>query len=438
VSLLAALARHRDPVEERALSASQIAWARGEDFANTDSATGVQVTRDTALGVSAVWACVSLIANALSTLPVDVVDAAGKPSARPGWLDAPNPEQTRVDFIFGTIASLLLEGFTPTYTLRDRKGEVIETYALDPRWVQVRREYQSNGALGLVYYVMVGKGMQSPVGPFRVDAGPEMFHVNAFMASSSWPRGIAPLEVARRMFGSGIAGQEMGASFFGHGMNAAGVIEVPDDLTIDQARELKSDFMKANAGIPKMHLPPVLTANAKFKQIQINPEQAQFIEQRKFSVEEICRFFGVPPHMVAAVDKSTSWGTGIEQQSIGFVRYTLRPWLERIEEAWTRHMLLFQPGDRFRFNVDGLLRGDAKAQADYAQSRFQTGWTHNDVRDYFGEDHIDDGDTAYFPVNMAPVGTEPLKIAKVDAEEPDLKEPITGDVSTVPSGASGG
>ena len=423
MTLLDALLAKRDPVAQRAISPSMIPWGRGELDIGVDDATGVRVNRDTALGVSAVWACVSLISDSVATLPIDTYTRqAGvlkqyKP--RPGWLDVPNPEQTSVDFKFGTVASLLLDGNAFFYTVRDRKGEIVEVWCLDPRWVQVRREFQDDGSLALNYYVMVGKGMQSPVGPFKVSAGSEMFHIMAFQPNSSWPRGIGPLEVARLMFGSGIAGQELGARYFGHGMNASGVIEVEDELTIEQARELKQDFGNSNSGLRKMHLPPVLTGGAVWKQIQISPEQAQFIEQRKFSVDEIARFFRVPPHMIGNLEKTTSWGTGIEQQSIGFVRYTLRPWLERIEDAWSRYMLLFQPGVQIRFDVDALLRGDSAAQADYWQKRFMSGSASaNDQRKAFGEEPIEkDGDVYYFPVNMAPVGTEPLKIGKEPAED---------------------
>ena len=237
MTLLDALLSRGDPVESRNITPSAFwgAWARGDDATMGESEAGVRVTRETALALSAVWGCVSLIADSISTLPVDAYtqnkDGSLAIQPRPSWLDAPNPEQTKVEYIFGTVASLLLDGCAPIYTLRNKLGDVVETYALDPRWVQIRREPQPDGTLAIVYYVMVGKGMQSPVGPFRVVAGPEMFHINAFNPNSNWPRGIPPLEVARLMFGGAIAGQEMGARFFGRGMNAAGFIENPNDMT---------------------------------------------------------------------------------------------------------------------------------------------------------------------------------------------------------------
>lgn len=437
MTLLDALLTRRDPVEGRAITDSSFwgAWRRGDEFLmDGDSSTGVRVNRETALALSTVWACVSLIGDSISTLPVDAYtlndDGSLKLQPRPGWLDMPNPEQTRVEFIFGVVASLLLDGVAPIYTLRDRKGDVIEAYALDPRWVQIRREPQPDGTLQIVYYVMVAKGMQSPVGPFRVVAGSEMFHINAFQANSSWPRGIPPLEVARLMFGGAIAGQEMGARFFGQGMNASGYIKAPD-MTNDQAKQLKADFTQANSGLRKMHLPPVLTGGAEWQPMQINPEQAQFLQQRQFSVEEIARFFRVPPFMIGELQKSTSWGTGIEQQGIGFVRYTLRPWIERLEESWRRHMLIFQPGWKFRFDVDELMRGDAAGRANYYKARFMTAsMTPNDIHRAEGEplQTGDDGDIYYYPVAMAPVGSQPSSVlptpmADVFPEEPDGGKP---------------
>lgn len=433
MSLLDALSRFRDPVEDRSIDSADVWGAWRHDSEGGDEATGVHVNRDTALGISVVWSCVSLISDSIATLPVDTYtdngDGSLKPyTPRPAWLDVPNPEQTRVEFIFGQVASLLLDGCAPIYTLRDKKGDVIEAYALDPRWVQIRREPQPDGSLAIVYYVMVGKGQQSPVGPFRVVAGPEMFHINAFQANSSWPRGIPPLEVARLMFGSSIAAQEMGARYFGHGMNASGVIETPE-MTTDQAQQLKHDFAKANSGLRKMHLPPVLTGGATWKQITISPEQSQFLEQRLFSVEEIARFFRVPPFMIGELQKSTSWGAGIEQQGIGYVRYTLTPWITRLEESWRRHMLLFQPGVKFRFDIDELMRGDAAGRSAYFKARFMTAsMSANDIRRYEREplSTDPDDDVLYYPTAMAPVGSQPAKPLPVPLTDVFPEDPSGG------------
>lgn len=408
-------------LERRAIRSNDLwgAWASGEDGIGGETASGATVTRNTALGLSAVWACVRIIADTIATLAVDTYtvgdDGVKKPyRPRPTWLDVPNSEQTLVDFIFGVVASLLLDGNAFIYTIRNRIGDVIEAWVIDPEWVQVRREYLPNGQLGIVYYIMVAKGQQSPIGPLRVVAGPDMFHITAFNPNSNWPRALSTIEIARQMLGAGIANQEMGARFYGHGMNASGVIENAGDMTIEQARELKRDFGRANGGFRKMHLPPVLTGGATWKQISINPEQAQFLESRQAVVQDVARWFGVPLWMLQANDKTTSWGTGVEQQGIAFVTYTLRSWITRVEQGWQRGMLMpFHPGVVFDFNVKELLRGDhASRAAWYTAGRFGGWFSANDVLIQEGLSPIGpEGDVylaplnSQIPQNMDPGGT---------------------------------
>ena len=263
----------------------------------------------------------------------------------------------------------------------------------------MRRGISPDGTRSVLYEVTAEDGTRRTLGPM------EMFHVQAFSLPGQL-KGVPPLEMARNMIGAGLAGQEYGERFFAQGLGAAGVIEVPGDLTIEQARELKSDFAKANTGLRKQHLPPVLTAGAKWAQLSISPEQAQFLESRQFSVAEVARFYGVPPHMIGDVERSTSWGTGIEQQGIGFVTYTLMPWLERLEQAYTRH-LLFRPGGFVKFNVSGLLRADLKTRMEAHAIGRQWGWRSADeVRAFEDERPLPDGlgQSYMVPLNMAVMG----------------------------------
>lgn len=412
--LASALLGRHDPVERRTITDNALwaAWRAGEDAGLTNmTPADVLVNRTTAMGLSAVWACVGLISDSVATLPVAAVARDGNVekslSSQPPWMSVPNPEQTKVDFIFNQISSLLLHGYTPVYTIRDRKGDVVEAYALDPTMVQIRREYDSNGQLKIFYYISVGKGQQSPVGApdvYRVQQGPDMFHIVGPQIHAGYPVGLPPLEVARMMYGGAIAAQESGARFYGQGMIASGVIEHPEDMTIEQARELKQDWRDATSGRKRHHLPPVLTGGAKFNQVTVSPEAAQFLQTREFSVDEIARWFRVPPHMIGHLVRSTSWGSGIEFQNLNFVSFTLRPWIERLESAWTRWMLIFQPGATARFDVTGLLRGDHAARATYYQARFNTASiTPNEIRAAEGEAPIEGGDEPYYPINMAPL-----------------------------------
>ena len=415
--------------QERAIGPSNAAWDRGDGPGDFFEPVGVRVDRDSALGVSAVWACVSLIADSIATLPLglfDTVDDAPRALPEQQWMNQPNTEQTLVEFMFGVVTSLLLHGNAYIYTVRDKFQSVTEVWVLDPRWVYVRRDYYQ-GKLQLVYYINVAKGMQSPVGPQIVPAGPDMFHITAFQPSSSWPMGISPLDNARMLWGSAIAGQEMGARWFGQGFNAAGVLETPDDVLLEQAQQIKRDFADANTGGPrKMHLPPLLTGGLTWKQIQITPEQAQFLGQRQFAIDEVARWFRVPPHMIGNLEKTSSWGAGIEQQSIGFATYTLRPWLSRIEESFRAHMLPFQPDAFFSFDTLDLMRGDMATLADFGQKASMFGGLNaNEWRTkYLRMPKFKGGDTHYFMVNTAPVGTEPVKIAKEPATDvPGAPEP---------------
>lgn len=429
--------------EGRAIGPSQAAWDRGDYPEGYFEPVGVRVDRDAALGVSAVWACVSLIADTIATLPLGLFETANNaPKQLPAqaWMNNPNPEQSLVEFMFGVVTSLLLHGNAYIYTVRDKFQNVIEVWVLDPRWVYARRElYGPNNDTRVVYYIQVAKGMQSPVGPQIVPAGPDMFHITAFQPSSSWPMGISPLDNARMLWGSAIAGQEMGARWFGRGFNAAGVLETDDDVTDEQALQIKRSFADMNTGGPrKMHLPPLLTGGLKWQSIQITPEQAQFLGQRQFAVDEVARWFRVPPHMIGNLEKTSSWGAGIEQQSIGFVKYTLRGWINRIEASLKLHMLPFQPDAFFRFDTLDLMRGDMASLADFGlKTHMFGGMSANEFRsDYLGKPSFEGGDVHYFPVNTAPVGTEPIRVDKPVVELPGANlppadqvvggEPVTG------------
>lgn len=384
------------------------AWARGDDL-DPVMLSGQKVTRESAMRLSAVWACVSLISDSISTLPLgaftrtaeNVREPLGPP---PSWIDEPNREQSRPQWVQQQLLALLLDGTAYVFTARNRRGDVVEAWNVPPQMVTPRR-------IGgqVVYDVTdprVAKGGQT-----RFD-GRDMFHVPAM----SWPgqiKGMSPLEAARHMLGAGLGAQEFAERFYGQGMSQAGVVQVPGDLTVEQAKQLKSDFARRNSGTRNAHLPAVLTGDAKWQPTSINPEQAQFLEARQFTTVEIARFFRCPPHLISDVERSTSWGTGIEQQAIGFVTYTLRPWLDRLERAYTRHLLAGRNGF-IKFNVDGLLRGDFQTrQAGYATGR-QWGWlSANDVRALEDLPPLPDGGDEYMvPVNMRPAGTPPPLVAE--------------------------
>lgn len=382
--------------EERAIKSEEYwgRWARGDDALPE----GVSVTRDSAMQLSAVWGAVTLISDTIAALPLDTFvrrEGVRRPfRPRPEWVDAPNREQSRYGFVQQLLMSLLLPGTAYVATIRNDLGEVLELIPADPQKVRPRRE---NGRV--LYDVTSQRGEQETFTEF------EMFHIPA----RNWPgqiAGISPLEAARRVIGTGLSAQEFAERYFGQGLHTAGIVEVPGDVTPEQARELKEDFQRKHSGLRRSHMPAVLTGGASWKAQSVTPEQAQFLESRKFSVAEIARWYRVPPHLISDVEKSTSWGTGIEEQNIGFVQHTLRPWLELIEQAITRHLL--RPPAFARFNVDGLLRADfAKRTQGYALGR-QWGWlSANDIHEKEDMPPIEGGDTYLVPMNLRPLDEEP-------------------------------
>jgi HK97 family phage portal protein len=375
-------------------------WARGDDLDLGRSYAPTPVTRESAQALSAVWACRNLIAGTIATLPVDVYvrrDGARFPfRPRPVWVGDPNPEQTWTAFMEQVVESLLLDGTAYVYVVRV-DGRVVETWCVHPQHVTPRRERGQ-----VVYDVFDASGSVTLQGGL----GGQMFHIPAYAPPGSL-RGMPPLEVARTMIGAGLAAQEFSARFFGQGLHMGGIIELPQgvELSAEERKLLREDFGALYGGLRSAHRPAVLTGGAAWKPLGITPEQAQFIETRQFSKEDIATFFLVPPHLIGKTDKTTSWGAGIEEQNIAFVTYTLRQWIERVERSFTKFLLFDLPGVFLKLNVEGLLRGQAEHRfRAYATAR-QWGWlSANDIRRLEDMPPIPGGDRYLEPVNMISVG----------------------------------
>lgn len=377
------------------------AWERGEDVPPR-TYTPVPVTRESAQALAAVWACRNLIAGTIATLPWDAFRRRGERREplrpRPVWLDLPNPEQTKVSFLEQVVESLLLDGTAFVYVVRDERAEPVELWCIHPQRVVVERD----GTGAVVYRVSTDRGQVS------LSSGPvgQMFHVPAYAPPGAL-RGMPPLEVARTMLGAGLAAQEFAARLFGQGLHPGGIIELPQGVVMsdEERARLRDDFRAQYGGVRNVGRPAILTGGAQWKPVSITPEQAQFIEARQLSKEDVATFFLVPPHMISKVDKSTSWGRGIEEQSIAFVSYTLRQWIARVEAAFTRYLLWQVPGAFVRIAVEGLLRGDVEARhRAYANAR-QWGWMSvNEIRALEDLPPVAGGDVLLQPVNMIVAG----------------------------------
>lgn len=328
------------------------------------------------LGLSAAWACVNLLAGTISSLPLMVYRTGpngARTVARDHALyrvlhDSPNFDQTAVDFWEFGAAALELTGNMHARIERSG-GKVV---ALLPIYERVTARF--DGADIRYRWTEDGRAYDLPQS--------EVFHVRGFGGNPLG--GLSTLAYGRHTFGLARDIDKAARETFRNGMRPSGTLTFEKFLTTEQREIAEKKLVEKFAGAMNAGRPMVLEGGTKWEQLTINPEDAQMLESRAFSIEEVCRFFGVPPHMVGHTEKTTSWGTGLEQQTLGFQKFTLRRRLKRIEQAAEKQLLT--PNDRAQgitveFNLEGLLRGDSKARSDFYASGLMNGWmTINEVR----------------------------------------------------------
>ncbi|CAI3673882.1 putative phage portal protein [Clostridium neonatale] len=350
-------------------------------FGSTTS--GKTVNEKTAMQTTAVYACVRILAETIASLPVHTYKHTenGKEKAieHPIYnllADEPNSEMTSFVFRETLMSHLLLWGNAYAQIIRDGRGNVIGLYPLLPNKMTVNRS--SNGE---IYYIYSRYSDENPNIERYGDVylqNHEVLHIPGLGFDGLV--GYSPIAMAKNAVGMSIACEEYGASFFANGANPGGVLEHPG-VVKDPAR-VRESWNSVYQGTGNAHKVAVLEEGMKFQSIGIPPEQAQFLETRKFQINEIARLFRIPPHMVGDLEKSSF--SNIEQQSLEFVKYTLDPWVIRWEQAMKKALLLpSEKKDYFiKFNVDGLLRGDYQSRMNgYATGR-QNGWlSSNDIRE---------------------------------------------------------
>ena len=358
-------------------------------FGSTSS--GKPVNETTAMQMTAVYSCVRILSEAVAGLPLNIYrynDSGGKEKAFTHPLyrllhDEPNPEMTSFAFRETLMSHLLIWGNAYAQVIRNARGEVVALYPLMPNKMTVDRD--QSGRLFYVYQRGVedskALGSESRV----ILSPPDVLHIPGLGFDGLI--GYSPIAMARNAIGLAIATEEYGAKFFANGAAPSGVLEHPG--TLKDPQRIRDSWNAAHQGSENSHKIAVLEEGLKYTPIGISPEQAQFLETRKFQINEIARIFRVPPHMLADLEKSSF--SNIEQQSLEFVKYTLDPWVVRWEQSMCRVLLSEseKPGYFIKFNVDGLLRGDyASRMSGYATAR-QNGWmSANDIRELENLDRI--------------------------------------------------
>lgn len=362
------------------------------------------VNESTAMQTTAVYACVRILAETVASLPLYtyVNTESGKEKARGHPLytllsDSPNSEMTSFVFRETLMGHLLLWGNSYAQIIRDGRGKVLALYPLLPDKMEVKRNEN-----GEIYYSYHSDGKDHHL------RNTDVLHIPGLGFDGLI--GYSPIAMAKNAIGMALATEEYGAKFFANGANPGGVLEHPG--VVKDPKRVRDSWNQVYQGTSNAHRVAVLEEGMKFSPIGIPPEQAQFLETRKYQTEEICRIFRVPPHLVGDLERATF--SNIEHQSISFVVHTIRPWLVRIEQSINKALFTDEERKKYfvSFVVDGLLRGDYESRMKGYSIGIQNGFmSPNDVRSLENMNPISDEDGG----NIYMVNGNMLKLKDIGA-----------------------
>lgn len=377
------------------------------------TASGAAITENSALRVAAAWRCVQIIAGAVSTLPLDLIrrededtrlPAVGHP-LRQVLTVRPNNWQTPKEFKHLMQMHLLLRGNAYARKVMSG-GQVVGLIPLHPDRVRV----EQTAALELVYHVQLRDHRMVTL------AQADMLHLRGM--SLDGVTGLSVLSYMREALGVSLQAERAAARLYRQGVLAGGSFTHPNTLSDEAYNRLRESLEERYSGEENAHKFLILEEGLTPERLGLSALDAQFLETRDFQRFDVAMFFGVPPHMIGATDKTTSWGSGIEQQNIGFVTYTLGDWLKTWEEAIRRDLISEREAERLdaRFFVAGLLRGDVKTRWDAYVRAMQYGvYSPDEVRRFEDENPRPDGGGGvyYEPPNTAGGGRQG------ESDEPD-------------------
>jgi len=364
------------------------------------------VSTEGALANVTVYACVRLIAESVGMLPLILyrrLEPRGKERATSHPLytllhQAPNREQTPIELLENMAGHIALWGNAYCEIEFDGAGRRVGLWPLRPD----RMTVEVDGDNQRVYIYQLPSGEYVTLPRYRV------WHVRGW-GTEAWT-GKSPIALSREAIGLGLATEAYGARFFGNDSRPGGVLRHPAKLSNEAAKRLRDSWNAAHQGLDNSHRVAVLEEGVEWQQIGIPPEEAQFLETRKFQETQICQIYRVPPHMIGITERSTSWGTGIEQQSIGFLTFTLMPYLLRISQSVSRDLMT--PAERrelfAEFLTPALERSDIQARYAAYNTGRTGGWLSvNDIREMENMNPIENGDVYLQPLYMVEAGETP-------------------------------
>jgi len=398
------LASFWDRVFNRRAISYQTIWGAGDDISLSSNA-GTIVDSKTALQINAVYSAVSLISDTVASLPVDVFirrDGARFPfRPAPAWVYKPDVDTTKEAFWGAIIVSMLIDGNAYVRIFSNQRGEIVSMMALSPLDVEPQR----NG---------LGQLMFKVEGEERLLSSDEIVFIPDVVRPGHI-KGISRVDYLKNNLSLATALENYAARFFGTGTHTSGVIEFPGNLTAEQAKSLQDAFDSRHRGWQKAHKTAVLSGGAKYVPTTSENDKAQFIEARKFAVEEIARAFRIPPSMLA-IEGSYTYSS-VEQQSLAFLQYCIRPVIQKLESAFSPLMSRTQGGENafIKFNFDGLLRADIENRMTAYSTGLQAGFlTVNDVRRLEDLRPIDDPSADQPRVPLANVNIDAAELVATD------------------------
>jgi len=373
-------------------------FAAGENFSFTTNA-GTSVDQISSLKIEAVYACVRLISDSISTLPVDTYIRVGAERKafrpRPTWLDLPETGVTRTEHFQQVLVSLLLNGNSFTRILRDDQG-IVGLVVLNPELVECSRDQATRRPI----FVYDNRD---------VITADDMIHITEMRLPGEL-RGRSKIDLIKENLGLAKALEEFAARFFGQGSAASGIIEFPGNLTREQAKDLVNGFEEGHKGLRRSHRPGILFGGAKFTKTTVDNDSAQFLESRRFAIEEIGRIFRCPPSMLGVTTAGAMSYASVEQNGIHFVQHTLRPYISKIEDGYQK---LLDSRAFLKFNVDGLLRGDQASRYAAFSTGLQSGFLSiNDIHRIEDMPPVEGGEV--YRVPLANVDLSAANLSELD------------------------
>lgn len=365
----------------------------GEWLTGARSDAGVAVTEQRVLGLPAYYRAVATTAGTVAGLPLHVYQRGTRDLfSRPTVLDRPNPRQTPIEWKLTLLAHGITWGNAFNRKLRNGAGEVVQVWPLHPSRVRVVEvDITDQNPEGKLFLVRDRHGAEQRYTSW------DIFHV-PYMSYDGLS-GVRPLEVFRQALGIPIAGDDSTARFLKNGSRLSGILKTASSLDRAQADRIKARWKAMTSGSANAGEIAVLDNDAEFQAVSLPPGDAKLLESRQWSVLEVARMVGTPPHLIGEVTGSTSWGTGIEQQVLGWVKFTLGTWITSIEQRTDAELIPARAYSKLK--LEGLLRGDSKARAAFYHSAITDGWmTRNEVRELEDLERADGLDEFIAPSNM--------------------------------------